>query len=98
MTKSDWENKSLVVIIAVCYGGNLLLGWAGYWFCEPNSVGQLLFFQVGNAFAISGAVMAARYTGLRGHRSLRPAISCWALPTEFRWQRWAGRPSMSSAA
>jgi hypothetical protein len=68
MTKTDWENKSLVVIIAVCYGGNLLLGWAGYWVCEPGSVAQMLLYQVGNAFAISGAVMAARYTGLRGQQ------------------------------
>ena len=67
MPKSDSEIKSLVVIVAVCYGGNLLCGWAGY-FCQPASVAQLLLFQVGSAFAISGSVMAARYTGLRGQQ------------------------------
>ena len=53
------------MIIAVCYAGNLLFGWAGY-FCEPSSVVQLFLFQVGSAFAVSASVMAARYTGLRG--------------------------------
>ena len=65
MSKSEWENQSLVVIIAVCYAGNLLIGWAGY-ASEPSSVLQLFLFQVGSAFAISASVMAARYTGLRG--------------------------------
>jgi len=67
MPKSDSESKALVVIIAVCYSGNLLFGWAGY-FCEPTSVVQLLLYQVGAAFAISASVMAARYTGLRGQQ------------------------------
>jgi len=68
MTKSDWESKSLVMIIGVCYAGNLVLGWAGYFFCQPASVAQMLLYQVGNACAISGSVMAARYTGLRGQQ------------------------------
>jgi len=54
MTKSEWENKSLAVIIVVCYGGNLLFGWAGYLFCQPSSMAQVLVYQIGNAFAISG--------------------------------------------
>jgi len=65
MLKSEWESKSLVVIVVVCYAGNLLFGGIGS-LCQPSSVAQLLLFQVGNAFAISGSVMAARYTGLRG--------------------------------
>jgi hypothetical protein len=68
MTKSEWESQSLVRIIAVCYGANLLFGWSGYLFCQPSSMAQVLVYQVGNAFAISGSVMAARYVGLRGQQ------------------------------
>ena len=68
MTKSELENRSLAVIIAVCYGGNLLFGWGGYLFCQPSSMAQVLVYQIGNAFAISGSVMAGRYVGLRGQQ------------------------------
>jgi len=68
MTKGDWENKSLVVIIGVCYAGNFVFGSAGYFLCEPTSVAQMLVYQISNALAISGSVMAARYTGLRGQQ------------------------------
>ena len=63
--QSESESKSLVLIVAVCYVGNLLFGGIGY-ACQQGSVAQLLLFQIGNAFAISASVMAARYTGLRG--------------------------------
>ena len=65
MLKSEWESKSLVFIVVVCYAGNLLFGGWGY-LCQPSSMAQLLLFQIGNAFAISGSVMAGRYTGMRG--------------------------------
>ena len=65
MNKNDFENKSLVLIILIGYVFNLLLGWIGF-FCNPVSGIQILLYQIGNAFAISAAVMAARYTGLRG--------------------------------
>src|SRR5215510_11065995 len=67
MSKKDFENKSLVSIVLVAYVFNLLLGYSGVWFSH-GSREQLLFFQVGNAFAISASVMAARYTGLRGEQ------------------------------
>ena len=66
MSKSEWETQSLVVIIAVCYAGNIVFGWGGSFLFAENSWQQLLYYQVGNAFAISASVMAARYTGLRG--------------------------------
>lgn len=65
MTKSDFENKSLVLIVLISYMLNLLLGWTGF-LCSPSSGAQVLIYQIGNAFAISASVMAARYTGLRG--------------------------------
>ena len=65
MSKNDFENKSLVIIILISYGFNLLLGWIGF-FLPHFSREQLVFYQVGNAFAISASVMAARYTGIRG--------------------------------
>lgn len=67
MSQSDSEAKSLVVIIAVCYSTSLLFGWSGtIW--PAASFAQLLFYQIGNALAISASVMAARYTGLRGQQ------------------------------
>ncbi len=65
MNKNKFENKSLVLIIIVGYIFNLLFGWIGILFSQ-GSTEQILLFQVGNAFAISASVMAARYTGLRG--------------------------------
>src|SRR6188768_930951 len=61
----DFENKSLVYIILWGFIINLFFGWLGF-FLEQGSSEQLLYYQVGNAFAISASVMAARYTGLRG--------------------------------
>ncbi|MFZ1679360.1 MAG: hypothetical protein WAT91_18925 [Saprospiraceae bacterium] len=65
MTKSDFENKSLIYIIVICYVLNLVMGWVG-WLCDHGSSAQLWLYQIGNAFAISASVMAGRYTGLRG--------------------------------
>ncbi|MBX7107855.1 MAG: hypothetical protein K1X61_04320 [Chitinophagales bacterium] len=65
MNKSEWENKSLVVIILIGYCCNLLCGWIGFLF-NVASTEQLLLYQIGNAFAISASVMAGRYTGIRG--------------------------------
>jgi len=65
LSKAERETKSLVVIICVCYAGNLLCGWSGA-LLPFTSFGQLLSYQVGNACAISASVMAGRYTGLRG--------------------------------
>ena len=65
MVKSDFENKSLVLIIHIGYILNLLFSWFGF-FSIPGSGTQILNYQIGNAFAISASVMAGRYTGLRG--------------------------------
>ena len=65
MSKNDFENKSLVIIILSGYIFNLLFGWIGFLFAQGSTV-QLLLYQIGNAFAISASVMAGRYTGLRG--------------------------------
>lgn len=67
MTKIEFENKSLVLIILIGYILNLLLGWIGVRL-DRDSGEQMLLFQIGNAFAISTSVMAARYTGLRGQQ------------------------------
>jgi hypothetical protein len=65
MNKSEFENKSLVLTVGIAYSLNFLFGWIGF-FYPDNLSAQLLLYQVGNAFAISGSVMAARYVGLRG--------------------------------
>jgi hypothetical protein len=65
MNKSDFENKSLIVIIVVAYTLNAVFTLTGHT-CFNNSNTGMLFFQIANAFAISASVMAGRYTGLRG--------------------------------
>ena len=65
MTKAEFENISLVLIILIGYIFNLLCSWFGF-FSITGSTTQILFYQVGNAFAISASVMVARYIGLRG--------------------------------
>ena len=65
MNKNNFENKSLALIILLSYLLNMIFGWGGF-FCENFSYLQLLFYQIGCAFAISASVMAGRYTGLRG--------------------------------
>ncbi len=65
MNKSDFENKSLVLIILIGYSLNLICTSIGYLFNYGLS-NELLHYQIANAFAISASVMAARYTGLRG--------------------------------
>lgn len=65
MSKIDFENKSLILIILIGYIFNLIFGWIGFLLVHESNE-QLLLFQIGNAFAISASVMAARYTGLRG--------------------------------
>lgn len=67
MNKSEFENKSLVYIMLIAYVFNLIFSTIGY-LCHPNSNTQMLLYQIGNSFAISGAVMAGRYTGLRGEQ------------------------------
>ena len=65
MSKSEFETRSLVVIVLVCYATSLVFGWTGtLWKFE--SFAQLFSYQVGNAFAISASVLAGRYVGLRG--------------------------------
>jgi hypothetical protein len=59
MSKNDFENKSLVYIILTGYIFNLFFGWIGILF-EQGSGLQMLVYQLGNAFAISACVMAAR--------------------------------------
>src|SRR6187200_812866 len=65
MNKNNFENKSLALIILLSYLLNMIFGWGGFFF-ENFSYLQLLFYQIGCAFAISASVMAGRYTGLRG--------------------------------
>src|SRR4249919_2815252 len=65
MNNNNFENKSLVFIVIFGYIFNLFFGWIGILYVLGSSE-QLLLFQIGNAFAISASVMAARYTGLRG--------------------------------
>ena len=65
LTKSDFETRSLVLIILVGYICNLVFGWVGSLYDNGSRI-QLLLFQIGTAFAISASVMAARYVGLRG--------------------------------
>ena len=65
MPKPAFENKSLIYIILIGYVFNLFFGWIGILF-EHGTVEQTMLFQVGNAFAISASVMAARYVGIRG--------------------------------
>jgi hypothetical protein len=66
MTKSEFENKSLVWIVFVCYAGSMVCGWIGSLVCAPESLAQLILYQIGNALGITASVMAGRYTGLRG--------------------------------
>lgn len=65
MNKSDFENKSLVLIILIGYSLNLICTTLGY-LLSNNLNNELLHYQIANAFAISASVMAARYTGIRG--------------------------------
>lgn len=65
MEKAAFENKSLTLITFYSYFLNLAFGGIGF-LCSSGSKEQLLIFQVGNAFAITASVMAARYVGLRG--------------------------------
>lgn len=67
MSKSEFENKSLVLIILIGYGLNFICTSIGY-LLRYNLSYELLFYQFANAFAISASVMAARYTGLRGQQ------------------------------
>lgn len=65
MSKNEFENKSLVLIILICYCLNLACTSFGYLFSSSLSA-ELLHYQVANAFAISASVMAGRYAGIRG--------------------------------
>lgn len=65
MSKSEFENKSLVLIILIVYCLNLICTSIGFLFTEELKY-ELLHYQISNAFAITGSVMAARYTGIKG--------------------------------
>lgn len=65
MSKSEFENKSLVLIILVGYILNFVFTLIGYQYSHNSNL-ELLHYQIANAFAISASVMAGRYTGLRG--------------------------------
>jgi hypothetical protein len=65
MEKSRFENKSLVYITAAGFTLNLVFGFTGY-LLPVLSYPQLLCYQLSDASAIMAAVIAARYTGLRG--------------------------------
>ena len=54
MSRNDFETRSLVVIVLAGYVLNLLFGWIGVLF-PGGSIHQVLLYQVGNAFAISGS-------------------------------------------
>jgi hypothetical protein len=65
MTKIEFENKSLVLIILIGYILNLVCTSIGY-LCSNGLRSELIHYQIANAFAISASVMAGRYIGLRG--------------------------------
>jgi hypothetical protein len=65
MSKSSFENKSLVFITAIGFLLNFLFGLIGFSLPE-KSYSQLLFYQMADAAAITSSVIAARYTGIRG--------------------------------
>lgn len=65
MDKNQFELKSLVYFVLICYIANLIFSIAGV-ASVPRSTLQLLFYQLSSAFAITGSVMAARYIGIRG--------------------------------
>lgn len=65
MNKAATESKRLVLIIVIAYAFNLFLGWLGFFLSTSSGI-QLVLYQVGNAFAISASVMAARYVGIKG--------------------------------
>jgi hypothetical protein len=65
MVKSEFEIKSLALIILIGYILNLLFSWFGFISVSGSNI-QILHYQIGNAFAISASVMVARYIGLRG--------------------------------
>jgi hypothetical protein len=64
MNKIEFESKSLVYFILISYILNILIGGLGF-VLEEASRAQLFLYQVGNAMAITGSVMAGRYTGLK---------------------------------
>jgi len=97
MTKNAWENKSLVWIIGVCYAGNLVFGWVGYFLCEPSSVAQLLVYQLGNACAISGSVMAARYVGLQGQQVAASVADSRMLWSMYLFKDWRHRQQLTTS-
>ena len=78
MLKAEWENRSLVVIVIVCYASSLVSGWTGT-LSPVDSVARSLLYQIGNALAISGSVMAGRYTGLRGQHVAASAFILMAI-------------------
>ena len=67
MTKIEFENRSLVVIVLVGYAWAMVLGALGALYPLGSNEHRLLF-QINNAFAISASVMTARYIGLRGQQ------------------------------
>lgn len=58
------ETRLLLLIMAVGYGMNFILGIAGSIF-EPNSYPQMTLWQIGDSMAIMASVLASRYIGSR---------------------------------
>ena len=67
MNKSEFELKSLAYIVLSLFGANLLFGIFGF-LLQSHTFAQNLFYQLGNASAIAGCTMAARYVGSRGEQ------------------------------
>ena len=65
MDKNQFELKSLVYFVLVCYIANLAISAVGVVSASKSTL-QLFLYQVSSAFAIPGSVMAGRYIGIRG--------------------------------
>lgn len=59
------ETKLLIVIMAIGFSANLILGICGSFF-PPNSYLQMILWQIGDSMAIMASVLASRYAGNRG--------------------------------
>ncbi|MBK8699291.1 MAG: hypothetical protein IPN29_06985 [Saprospiraceae bacterium] len=59
------ETSLLIVILAIGYILNFVLGMLGSFF-PPNSYPQMTLWQIGDSMAIMGSVLASRYVASRG--------------------------------
>lgn len=64
MNKLEFESKSLAYFILISYSLNILMGALGFVLNDGSRI-QLFLYQIGNALAITGSVMAGRYTGIK---------------------------------